>query len=188
MDNFEKYFKENRLLLDTDNLDSQCWNNIQDTFRNNNRKRWLRRSYVAASLLAIIILSITLYRSQVGQDNVSLQHGIFNEAHADLAKQETDYMQLINSKLNDIKKQKVPEQYKDMFDGFVEQLKIIDKQYDVYKSVVEKHGYNEEIIQQIIFNYQLKLSALQMLQSEMTKINNLSKSDRHDNKKIQLDI
>jgi hypothetical protein len=75
-----------------------------------------------------------------------------------------------------------------MFNDFTQQLQIIDKQYDIYKAQVEQHGYSEEIIQQIIYNYQLKLSVLHMLQSEINKINNLSKHEKHEYKKIQLSI
>lgn len=188
MDKFEQFFRENRLRLDTEDLDSSYSGKIAHMFNMHNRKRVFRQLYAVASIAAIVVLSTLLYLAHNGQHPAEQQPGIFGEIATDLVKEEASYIQSINSSMDAIKKQKIPAEYASMFNDFTQQLQIIDKQYDIYKAQVEQHGYSEEIIQQIIYNYQLKLSVLQMLQSEINKINNLSKHEKHEYKKIQLSI
>jgi hypothetical protein len=90
--------------------------------------------------------------------------------------------------MDSIRSQRVPADYSYLFKDFMVQLDLIDKQYDIYKRELEKHGYNEEVIQQVIYNYQLKLSVLHSLQSEIAKINNLPKKEENENKKIRLTL
>ena len=182
MDKFERFFKENRLRLDIEDLDNSLKESIVHRFRIHDKKRSFIRMYAAVSTMAIIVLGY-LYFNQTRQHS-----GIFNEIATDLVKEETVYIESINNSVNAIKKQKIPVEYESMFEDFIQQLQLIDRQYVVYKAQVEQHGYSEEIIQQIIYNYQLKLNVLQMLQTEINKINNLSKKEKHEYKKIQLDI
>lgn len=188
MDKFEQFFRENRLRLDTEDLDSDYIGIISGHFRIRRRNKFLRLVYAAASIAAITILSILLYRARTGGTDELRQPGIFNEIATDLITQESSYIQSIDVSLEEIKKQKVPAEYENMFAEFTKQLELIDSQYSIYRLQVEQHGFNDEIIQQIIYNYQLKLSVLQMLQSEINKINNLSKHEKHEYKTLRLNI
>jgi hypothetical protein len=116
------------------------------------------------------------------------QSTIFPSSFIDLSKQETSYLQLIGLTEEKVREQRIPEAYKSLFSNFTRQLHIIDQQYNLYKTEIEKHGYTDELIQQVIYNYELKLSVLQMLQTEINKINNLSKNDKNENKHIQIEI
>lgn len=187
MDNFEQYLQENRLRLDIENLDDTCWERIKNSFIKYKRKRAFNQFYIAASILIIIGLSSVLFISRMNQ-NETVQTTIFPESFTDLSKQETSFLQVINYTVDEIKKQSVPMEYENLFNDFIQQLQIIDHQYALYKKEIKEHGYSEELIQQVIFNYQLKLSVLQMLQSEIVKINNLSKKESHENTNIQLQI
>lgn len=188
MDKFEQFFKENRLRLDTEDLDSTSWKNIEEYYKHYTGKRIFRQIYVAASIAIIIGLGSLLLYTHLKQKNSVKQTSIFYKISANLIEQETSYIQSIDKQLDKIKKQKIPKENAPMFDDFIKQLQLIDKQYDLFKAKVEKHGYNDELIQQIIYNYQLKLSLLQMLQSEIDKINNLTKQRKNEKEKIQLDI
>ena len=188
MESFENYFKENRLRLDAEDLEQNCWLDIEASFKKHRQRLFLRRLYVAASIVMIMGLGSMLYLNLVSHKVKEVQNSIFPAKFTDLAKEETSYLQIINIKVNEIKRQSVPVAYKSMFDDFIHQLQIIDQQYDLYKQEIEQHGYSDELIQQIIYNYQLKLSVLQMLQSEMNKINNLSKQNGNENTNIQLNI
>lgn len=188
MDRFEKYFKENRLRLDTEDLDLICWNNIEDSFKKYKRNSQVRRLYFAAGILLIVSMGAFLIRNKT-QNVISEKLAIGSYAElSGLAKQETSFRQVIDIKVNEIKKQSIPVAYKSMFDGFVQQLKLIDQQYNLYLKEVEQHGYTNELVQQIIYNYQLKISVLQMLQNEMDKVNQLSKNEKNENNIIQLQI
>ena len=186
MDHFENYFKENRLRLDVEDLDPDCWKRIDTSFKKQRQHLFVRRLSVAASIVLVLAIGSVIYLNQ--NRNETVQNQMSPLSYTNLAEQETSYLQVINIKVNEIKKQSVPVAYKSMFDDFVHQLQIIDQQYDLYKKELDQHGYSDELIQQIIYNYQLKLSVLQMLQMEMTKINNLSKHNGNENTNIQLNI
>jgi hypothetical protein len=55
-----------------------------------------------------------------------------------------------------LRKKKVPKENAALFNEFIKQLEVIDKQYELYKQEIEKTGYNDELIQQVIYNYQFK--------------------------------
>jgi hypothetical protein len=188
MDSFEHYLKENRLRLDTDDLDPQCWKEVESLFRQQRRKRTLRRVTMAASIAVVLGIGSLFFIYHADRNKPAPQSTIFPPAFTELSKQETSYLQLIGLTEDEIRKQRIPEEYKSLFNDFIDQLHIIDQQYELYKAEIEKHGYTDELIQQVIYNYQLKLSVLQMLRSEMNKINNLSKQNKNENKNIQLNI
>jgi len=188
MEKFEQFFKENRLRLDTENLDDASWVNIEDSFSLHKRRRLFRKLYVAASIVVILGLSSVLVFSGKEETKPIEQTSIFTDISSDLAKQEVSYMQLVNAKVDQLKKEKVSKENAALFNEFIKQLEVIDKQYELYKREIEKTGYNDELIQQVIYNYQLKLSVLQMLQSEIDKINRLTKKNKNEKGKIKLDI
>ncbi|MDF1549297.1 MAG: hypothetical protein P1P88_15840 [Bacteroidales bacterium] len=188
MEKFEQFFKENRLRLDTENLDNAVWENISSTIKRQKSRNLFRQIYVAASLLLILGLSTVLYLKNSATDNQEKEASIFYKFSPDLAEQEMEYIQLINNKVAIIKKQEVPAETIALFNEFIQQLEVIDKQYELYKIEISKQGYNEDLIQQIIYNYQLKLSVLQMLHSEIDKINRLTKKDKNEKDKIKLNI
>ncbi len=188
MEKFEQFFKENRLRLDTENLDETSWMNIENSFKIHKRKSFFRKLYVAASIIAILGLSSIIIFSGNEKNKQVVQTSIFTDISPDLVKQENSYIQLVNSKINKIKEEKVPKENAALFNEFIKQLEVIDKQYELYKQEIEKTGYNDELIQQVIYNYQLKLSVLQMLQSEIDKINRLSKKNKNEKEEIKLDI
>jgi hypothetical protein len=188
MEKFEQFFKENRLRLDTENLDNASWVNSENSFKEHKRKSMFRRMYMAASIIVILGLSSVIIFSEKEENKPVEQVSIFSEISPDLAKQEVSYIQLVNSQIDKIKEEKVPKENAALFNEFIKQLEVIDKQYELYKQEIEKTGYNDELIQQVIYNYQLKLSVLQMLQSEIDKINRLSKKNKNEKGKIKLDI
>lgn len=188
MEKFEQFFKENRLRLDTENLDDVSWVGIEHSFKEHKRKSLFRKMYVAASIIVILGLSSILVFSGKEKNEPAKQTSIFSEISSDLAEQEASYIQLVNSKIRKLKNEEVPKENAALFSEFIKQLEVIDKQYELYKLEIEKKGYNDELIQQVIYNYQLKLSVLQMLQSEIDKINRLSKKENNEKGKIKLDI
>jgi hypothetical protein len=188
MDKFEQFFTENRLRLDTENLDAAFSEKIAGSVRHLNRRRLVSRIYTVTSMAAIMIMAVVIYLNYPGNEKQPVQNGVFSKIATDLVKEEDSYIKLINLSESVIRKQEVPAEYEPMFREFTQQLQIIDRQYEIYKAQVEKDGYSDEIIQQIMYNYQLKLSVLQTLQSEINKINKLSNTKSHESEKIKFNL
>jgi hypothetical protein len=187
MDKFERFFTENRLRLDTEDLDGSFGEKFTTLVSRHNRKKVIRTVYTVLSTAAIVVLVIMLYIDR--SDNSSSEKtGLFGKIATDLVKEEASYIQTINYSVSEIKKQTIPSECEPMFREFTQQLQIIDRQYEIYKAQVEKVGYSDEIIQQIMYNYQLKVSVLQTLKSEINKINNLTNRKSHESEKIQINL
>ncbi len=180
MDKFEQFFKENRLRLDDEDFSPDAWENIETSIKTQRKKLIISKLYIAAGILLILSLGFTLLLNK-NSKSVDIQNqAILTNVSAELAEQELNYIHAVNERINVIKQIKIPKENAKMFKEFVQQLKIIDQQYEEYKQELKKNGYNTELIQQIIYNYQLKLSVLQMLQNEMNKINNLTKNRKNE--------
>lgn len=191
MDKFEQYLKENRLGLDSVDFDNASWKPIEESFRKIRRKRNLQLVLSVSGVAALLVLSLWLFIGQPNKNSsngFSSEQGILAAFSGDLAKQEATYIQLVNQSLEAVRLQRYPAEYEYLFADFLQQLKIIDQQYQIYKTQVEQYGYSPELIQQIIYNYQLKLSVLQMLQSEVSKINKLSKPEKDENSSPKINI
>jgi len=113
---------------------------------------------------------------------------LFSEHEPNLVAEEEGYIQEIQLMVSSIRTQSIPVDYAHLFQDFTTQLDILDKQYELYRVELGKNGTTKELTQQIIYNYQLKISVLQKLQSEISKINTLIKNEKNDFKKIQLNI
>lgn len=188
MDNFEKFFIENRLRFDTEDLDASFINKITVSGRQQKRRKTVSRIYAVTSIIAILVLAVLLYLSPNGTTPAGYKSGLFSKIATDLVKEEDSYIKLISFSVSEINKLSIPAECEPIFKEFTQQLQIIDGQYEIYKAQVEKSGYNDEIIQQIVYNYQLKLSVLRSFQSEINKINNLSNLKSHDSEKIQINL
>ena len=188
MDKFEQYIRENRLRLDTGELEKEEWDKIAGTFRQYDSQKKKRHFFAAAIIITFTALGTLLYLTLSKQTNSTERTAILDGVENYYKEAESSSIKLIDGEEEAIRKQSIPAEYKDMFTGFLKQLQIIDKQYDIYKTEISEHGYSQELIQQVIYNYQMKLSVLQMLQSEIIKINSRTKNKENENRKIQLHI
>jgi len=188
MDKFEEYIRENRLLLDSEEFGNEEWDKIAATFDRYNRRMRLRKFYSAAIFISVISIGMLIYVNHLKQSEKSAKTEVFREVATYYKEQEISAIKLINGTEEEIRKQSIPVEYEDMFRDFTKQLQIIDNQYEMYKKEIADHGYNQELIQQVIYNYQLKLSVLQMLQNEINKINNLTKNHKNESKKTRIHI
>ncbi len=184
MDKFEQFFKENRLRLDTEDLDESLWNNIQNSFASKKRVNVYRSLYLVASLTLIIGLSIVLFYSK--NDNISIEKPIFSEIDEVLSQEEISFIHLVNSQVEIIENSKIQSENLALLDGFIYQLKTIDKQHDLCRENIEKQGYTNELIQQVIYIYQLKLSVLGMMQTEINKINQHTNIQDYEKENVRI--
>jgi hypothetical protein len=188
MDKFEKYIRENRLRLDSEEYENEGWDRISGTFDKYNRRMRLRKFYSAAIFISVISVGMLIYVNHQKQTEKLSGTEVFREVATYYKEQEISAIKLINGTEDEIRNLSIPVEYEDMFRDFTKQLQIIDNQYEMYKKEIADHGYNQELIQQVIYNYQLKLSVLQMLQNEINKINNLTKNNRNESKKTRIHI
>jgi hypothetical protein len=188
MNKFENYIRENRLRLDSEELGNDAWKRIEQSFITYNRHVRLRRLYAAAAVLILLTVSTFFYLNHSGHSGNSERIAVLEGAANYYRQEELSNIRLISGTEEEIRKESIPSEYEDMFKDFTKQLQIIDKQYQLYKTEIAAHGYSPELIQQVIFNYQLKLSVLQMFQAEIDKINNLTKNNYNGNKKTRIHI
>ena len=191
MDKFEKYLTENRLGLDTEDFDCSSWDSIEGSFKQIRCRKNLRLVLSSSGVAALLVITLWLFvdrNIQNSKNEYGVEQGILSAFSGDLAEEEASYIQLVNQSMEAVRQQRFPAEYEYLFSDFLQQIKIIDQQYEIYKTQVEHHGFTPELIQQIIYNYQLKLSVLQMLQSEVSKINNLSKSQKDENSSPKINI
>jgi hypothetical protein len=187
MDKFERFFAENRVRLDTEDIDASLSERIAERISRHNRRKLVSTVYAIVSTAAIVVLIVMLFINRSGENQTD-KTGLFSKIASDLLQEEASYVRTINYSVSEINKQKIPSECVPMFREFTQQLQIIDKQYEIYKAQVEKVGYSDEIIQQIMYNYQLKVSVLQTLKSEINKINNLKNPKSHESEKIQINL
>lgn len=187
MDNFEQFFTENRLKLDVEPLPEGFNNQMIANFRAARRKKQAIRWFAAAGFLLLLVPGIMLLQPFFKPEPIALQESP-SSAELSILTRLQPYQTEIESSTQFISQQRVPTEYSVQFQDFLIQLQIIDRQQDIYQKQIDSYGYTEDMIQQIMYNYELKLMVLQKLQTEILKINKLSKTTNHEYTNIQLEI
>jgi ADP-ribosylglycohydrolase len=184
MSKFEQFIKENRSQLDTEHLETAVWENLEKVFRAKKRHTQLIQTGIAAALILLMAI-FWLLKDDRKQISAPVNM-IFSENQNELQLKEENFIHLINSNIKQIERTEIPAEKTPMFDNFIEQLRTIDKQLQLIQQQIETAGYTEELIQQTIYMYQLKLSVLDMMQFEAEKMNERLNTHSHEKKKIQI--
>jgi len=185
MDNFEKYIRENRLKLDTEDLEPDFKNHLKNSFNKTTKKRMLNYWYLIASVV-IISLSVLLFMEKNKNNRLNFYRENKNSLATEFNSQEDFYSSAINQQVKIIEKEKINKENLVYFNEFIEQLKTIDNQYKLINKQIKKQGYTEDLIEQLMYIYKLKLSVLQMMQKEIKKINNRTKIKNHEKENIRI--
>jgi hypothetical protein len=187
MDKFEQFFKENRLKLDVEPLSELFQEKLAAELKAR-KKRIQLNSWMAAAGIALLFIAGSLI-NRVNHQTTQLSDTLSNSNQlTQQASLINPYQSEIETSVQLISQQAVPSEYLTLFQAFILQLQIIDKQEAIYLKILEKYGYTEEMIQQIQYNYELKLLVLQKLQNEIKKINHLTKNKHHVYEKITLTL
>lgn len=187
MDKFEQFFKENRLNLDVEPLSEKFQEKMFAELQAR-KKRVHLNSWMAAAGIALLFIAGTIV-NRMNHQNTQLSDTLSdNNQFVQQASLINPYQTEIETSVRLISEQTVPSEYLTLFQDFILQLQIIDKQEVVYKKQIEKYGYSEDMIQQIQYNYELKLLVLQKLQNEIKKINHLTKNSYHEYEKVPLTL
>lgn len=85
---------------------------------------------------------------------------------------ENSFKQVINLQRNKVGTIPMYAESADYFTDFKIQIKQLEKDEKAVKAEIVKHGLTDDLMNQLINLYQIKLSTLKQLQLEMNKINN----------------
>lgn len=139
---------------------------------------WLK----IAAAIALLLTAGTIYFNQdsgidtsgqervAGHDNLKETTISFGDLSPDLKKVESYYVTNINLALSELE---VSDESKEMTDSFMEQLAILNSEYDLLNTELNTQGPNDQTITALIKNLQLRLQLLQKLK---TKLNELKTS------------
>jgi hypothetical protein len=185
MDKFEQFFKENRLKLDVEPLSETFQEQLAANLKARKKRVQLNYWMAAAGIAFIFLAGSVIFH--INQQTVQCSETLTN-TDIQQASIFNPYQSEIETSTRLINQETIPSEYLTLFQDFVLQLQIIDKQEAVYKRQIEKYGYTEDMLQQIQYNYELKLLVLQKLQHEIKKINHLSKNTDHVYEKITITL
>ncbi len=131
---------------------------------------------IAASVVILIGLSFGAYQFLgsgeevvIPQDNIADTKSPLGKVSPQLKKVEDYYLASINLELS---KMKVTPENKELFDGYLERLQELNKEYDVLSKELTESGPTERIINASIENLKLRLNLMHRLKEKLNEINN----------------
>ncbi|MFS4483024.1 hypothetical protein ACKGJY_08395 [Hyunsoonleella sp. 2307UL5-6] len=135
---------------------------------------WLN---IAASIILLIGLSFGAYKVmmpnvetavEVANTKETVKTKTLGDVSPDLKKVEDYYLASINAELSQIKP--TPET-KAIFDGYLEQLEALNKEYDKLSLELTKNGITELTITALIDNLRFRLNLLYRLKDQLKTLN-----------------
>lgn len=138
--------------------------------------KWL---YVAASVVLLVGLALKFYPKSdeiiPTQDNV--EYISLGNISPELKTVETYYTNNINLALSEIE---LTEENKELFDGYIAKLGELTKEYKSLTDELNK-GVNDNVINALISNLQLRLQLLKRLQQQL---NELKKTNQNETQTV----
>ncbi|MFD2823295.1 hypothetical protein ACFS5M_06415 [Lacinutrix iliipiscaria] len=142
------------------------------------RYSWLQ---VAASVVVLIGLSFGAFKyfgtTIVTDDNGTNQTIVatksLGDVSPDLKKVEDYYLANINLELSKVK---LTPENKEMFDGYVQRLEDLKKEYSTLSVELTKNGPNEQTINALISNLKFRLNLLHRLKEQLKTLNSLEET------------
>lgn len=134
--------------------------------------RWL---YIAASIVLLIALGITFYpTSNVVETTENKPTYIsLGAISPELKTIETYYTNSINLELSTIE---LTEENKELFDGYIVKIGELTKEYKSLTDELNK-GINDNVINALIGNLQLRLQLLQRLQKQLQEFKKTNQNE-----------
>lgn len=133
---------------------------------------------IAASVVILIGMSFGAYKyfsPTIVQDDQSVEvverASPLGEISPQLKKVEDYYLASINMELS---KMKVTPDNKEMFDGYLEQLEELNKEYVVLSDELTASGPSERTVNALIDNLKLRLNLLYRLKEKLSELSNES--------------
>lgn len=146
------------------------------------RKRPYTTFMIAASLLILVGIGTYTYLGVYGEKDIpttvlelpagsSEADGLsLGDLSPDLKKIEQYYVANINMELSELE---ISEENKAMVDGFMERLAALNKEYEVLNKELNTIGPNDQTINALINNLQLRLELLYKLKDKLDTLNSI---------------
>jgi len=144
---------------------------------------WLK---IAASIIIMVGIASYIYRNSFGETNpdttiVNNEDSKEKEANIslgdlspDLEKIENYYVANINLELANLE---ISNENKGVVDGYMEQLEVLDAEYKRLNKELNEVGPNDQTIEALIQNLQLRLQLLKKLKAKLNQLK-LSKNEQ----------
>lgn len=188
-DKLEKFVRENRKEFDSESPNENLWEKISPRISRIEKKKKFDFSFYL-KIAAMLVIGIGLGYYFFPKQNISTTEvadvKLFYPPQ--FAEMESNFQIALNTQLTQIRNEPILNGDTSYFSAYVNQLKELDDRNEFYKKELLKNGYSENIIQEMIEYYQLKLNVLRKLQKEITKINNRIKNQNNENKPAYLQI
>ncbi len=135
---------------------------------------------IAASLLLFMALGIGTYNylhPEKNIDDTTLVNAqtdaptkTLGDISPDLKKVEEHYLASINLELSKVK---ITPENREMFDGYINRLEILNQEYEKLSLELSNQGPNEQTVNALISNLKLRLNLMQRLSSQLKRINTM---------------
>lgn len=142
--------------------------------------RWLQ---VAASVVLIVSLAINFYpKGDVVEPikDTPAQAITLGNLSPELKSIESYYVNSINYEISNLD---VTEDNKEILDGYLAKISELTTEYKSLTTELNTKGVNDEIINALINNLQLRLKLLQRLKKQLNELKNLN-SKQHETQKL----
>lgn len=143
--------------------------------------QWL---YVAASIVLLLGLAVTFYPKGGGEivepvvdlnsGSAETQHISLGSISPELKTVEAYYINSINYELSQLE---LTKENKELFDGYLFQLGNLTKEYKSLTEELNTKGVNDDTINALIGNLQLRLQLLKRMQKQLREFKNPTQND-----------
>ena len=166
-------FKDEKIELSNDHQTKFKARLIEELHPKKTSFQWL---YVAASFLLLLGLSITFYPTENTETPFknSPDYIHLGNVSPELKTIETYYINNINDKLSQLD---LTSENKEIFDGYFAKISELTKEYKALTDELNTTGINDNIINALIENLQLRLQLLKRLQKQLNELYKTSKND-----------
>lgn len=140
------------------------------------KKKSFKWFYVAASIVILIGMSITFLPKNIKDVSVKNvpDYISLGNVSPELKTIETYYTNSINDQLS---KLNLTQENKELFDGYFAKIGELTKEYKSLTDELNTNGINDNIINALIGNLQLRLQLLKRLQKQLNELNKTNQNE-----------
>ncbi len=148
---------------------------------NKKNYKWL---YVAASLVMLVGVGIKFFQTNIeGEELPKITNSVelnndsqisLGSISPELKTIESYYINTINYELSQLE---LTKENKELFDGYLTQLGVLAKEYKSLTQELNKKGINDDTINALIGNLQMRLQLLKRMQKQLHEFKNPNQND-----------
>ncbi|MBC9795969.1 hypothetical protein [Sinomicrobium weinanense] len=147
--------------------------------KRSSRLRW-RQLSVAASIVLLLGLGWVFYNTQP-QSSIPVE-AEEEVAYPELEKTRYYFASLIETELKNIREEATTEDTRIIVDDAVEQLNLIEKDYEKLEAELQKNGYSKQLLNAMITNFQTRVALLQSVMEQIENMKRLKNDDHEANR------